>query len=112
MPNLLIIQRIDGWETEYPAFKWCDDYTDASGNSQWYLPAEDELNQLYTVKKYVNAAIDKITAGGGIATKLNGEYWSSSQSSRKRAISQYFSGGDQFQCHKIETNLVRAVRAF
>ena len=112
MPNLLIIQRIDGWETEYPAFKWCDDYTDASGNSQWYLPAEDELNQLYTVKKYVNAAIDKITAGGGIATKLNGEYWSSSQYSRKRALVQYFSGGDQFGSYKNNTNLVRAVRAF
>ena len=114
MPNLLIIQRIDGWETEYPAFKWCDDYTDASGNSQWYLPAEDELNQLYTVKKYVNAAIDKITAGGGIATKLNNgkPYWSSSQSSRKYALVQYFSGGNQLACYKYNTLLVRAVRAF
>ena len=114
MPNLLIIQRIDGWETEYPAFKWCDDYTDASGNSQWYLPAKDELNQLYTVKKYVNAAIDKITAGGGIATKLNNgkPYWSSSQSSRKYALVQYFSGGNQLACYKYNTLLVRAVRAF
>ena len=112
MPNLLIIQRIDGWETEYPAFNWCDDYTDASGNSQWYLPAEDELNQLYTVKKYVNAAIDKITAGGGIATKLNGKYWSSSQYSRKRALVQYFSGGYQYQSYKNSAFSVRAVRAF
>ena len=112
MQNLLIIQRIDDWETKYPAFKLCDDYTDASGNSQWYLPAKDELNQLYTVKKYVNAAIDKIKAGGGIATRLNGEYWSSSQSSRKRALVKYFSGGYQYLCHKYNTYLVRAVRAF
>ena len=112
MQNLLIIQRIDDWETKYPAFKCCDDYTDASGNSQWYLPAKDELNQLYTVKKYVNAAIDKIKAGGGIATRLNGEYWSSSQSSRKRALVKYFSGGYQYLCHKYNTYLVRAVRAF
>ena len=114
MPNLLIIQRIDGWETEYPAFKWCDDYTDASGNSQWYLPAKDELNQLYTVKKYVNAAIDKITAGGGIATKLNNgkPYWSSSQSSRKYACSQNFRGGSQYTYTKNFTLSVRAVRAF
>ena len=113
MPNLLIIQRIDGWETKYPAFKLCDDYTDASGNSQWYLPAKDELNQLYTVKKYVNAAIDKITAGGGIATKLNGEYyWSSSQSSRKYAWGQVFSDGSQGDNYKGSTTSVRAVRAF
>ena len=112
MPNLLIIQRIDGWETKYPAFKLCDDYTDASGNSQWYLPAKDELNQLYTVKKYVNAAIDKITAGGGIATKLNGEYWSSSQRSRKYAWRQRFSDGGRYYYYKLYTNSVRAVRAF
>ena len=112
MPNLLIIQRIDDWETKYPAFKWCDDYTDASGNSQWYLPAKDELNQLYTVKKYVNAAIDKITAGGGIATKLNGEYWSSSQRSRKYACTQSFRGGRLCAYYKNITFSVRAVRAF
>ena len=112
MPNLLIIQRIDGWETKYPAFKWCDDYTDASGNSQWYFPAKDELNQLYTVKKYVNAAIDKITAGGGIATKLNGEYWSSSQRSRKYACTQSFRGGSQCGYYKNLPFSVRAVRAF
>ena len=112
MPNLLIIQKIDDWETKYPAFKWCDDYTDASGNSQWYLPAKDELNQLYTVKKYVNAAIDKITAGGGIATKLNGEYWSSSQRSRKYACTQSFRGGRLCAYYKNITFSVRAVRAF
>ena len=113
MQNLLIIQRIDDWETKYPAFKCCDDYTDASGNSQWYLPAKDELNQLYTVKKYVNAAIDKITAGGGIATKLNGEYyWSSSQSSRKYAWGHRFFDGIQDEGGKYYTNSVRAVRAF
>ena len=112
MQNLLIIQRIDDWETKYPAFKLCDDYTDASGNSQWYLPAKDELNQLYTVKKYVNAAIDKITAGGGIATKLNGEYWSSSQRSRKYACTQSFRGGSLCAYYKNITFSVRAVRAF
>ena len=78
--NMAAIQSISGWEQKYPAFKWCDEYTDWADNSEWYLPAKDELDQLYTVKDYVNAAIEKITAGDDTVTKLGtGWYWSSSQ---------------------------------
>ena len=102
-----------GWETKYPAFKWCDDYTDASGNSEWYLPAKDELNQLYTVKEYVNAAIDKIIAGGGTATKLSTKsYWSSSEISYDGACYQRFYDGGQNNTYKNNASSVRAVRAF
>ena len=108
------IQNIDGWEEKYPAFKWCDDYTDASGNSQWYLPAKNELNQLYLVKDYVNATIAKIIAGGGTAKKLGtGCYWSSSQSDFNGAVwFQSFSDGYQYIPNKYLTSSVRAVRAF
>ena len=117
--NMTAIQSISGWDEKYPAFKWSDDYTDTSGNSEWYLPAENELNQLYIVKDYVNAAIDKIIAGGGTATKLGaGCYWSSSQSTtfnesnKSYAWYQRFSDGGQGDDHKDYTFSVRAVRAF
>ena len=112
--NMTTIKAIDGWETEYPAFEWCDDYTDDSGNSQWYLPAKGELDQLYAVKYYVNRAIEKITAGEGSATKLgiNNCYWSSSQYGDSNAWDQSFSDGYQGKHYKNNTNSVRAVRAF
>ena len=114
MANMTAIQSISGWEEKYPAFKWCDDYTDGADNSEWYLPAKDELEQLCSVKDYVNAAIDKITAGGGIATKLGtGNYWSSSQGNYSYAAwGQSFSDGRQHGYHKYDTGSVRAVRAF
>ena len=101
----------------FPASKWCDDYTDASGNSDWYLPAKDELNQLYTVKEYVNAAIDKIIAGGGTATKLSTEiYWSSTQYTYANGYGAYYlnfsndAWGNTGATYY--TYSVRAVRAF
>ena len=112
--NMTAIQSIEGWETKYPAFKWCDDYTDDSGNSEWYLPAKNELNQLYEVKDYVNATIDKIIEGDGTATKLGtGIYWSSSQDNSNHAWSQSFFDGYQYSYTlKSTTRSVRAVRAF
>ena len=111
--NMAAIQSISGWEQKYPAFKWCDEYTDWADNSEWYLPAKDELDQLYTVKDYVNAAIEKITAGDDTVTKLGtGWYWSSSQYDLNDAWDQRFSDGYQSSYYKDYTYSVRAVRAF
>ena len=113
MANMTAIQSITGWKDKYPAFKWCDDYIDASGNSEWYLPAKDELDQLYCVKDTVNAAIDKIIVGDGTATNLSTYYyWSSSQGNNTDAWVQSFSDGRQYYGGKNPGNSVRAVRAF
>ena len=113
MANMTAIQSISGWEEKYPAFKWCDDYTDASDNSEWYLPAKDELEQLCSVKDTVNAAIEKITAGDDTVTKLGtGWYWSSSQGDNGNAWDQRFSDGYQGSSGKNDADSVRAVRAF
>ena len=115
MLNLLIIQGIDGWEEKYPAFKWCDDYTDGADNSEWYLPAKDELNLIYKAKDVINTAIEKITAGDGTATSLNTDeyYWSSSQTNLNLyAWLQSFSDGSQDFYRKNYPVSVRAVRAF
>ena len=113
MVNMTAIQSISDWEEKYPAFKWCDEYTDRAANSEWYLPAKDELEQLYSVKEAVNAAIEKITAGDGTATSLSTNwYWSSSQSSNNYSWVQRFSDGYQYRGNKNDTLSVRAVRAF
>lgn len=114
MANMTAIQSILDWESKYPAFKWCDDYIDASGNSEWYLPATDELYQLYEVKDVVNTAIEKIIAGDGMATSLGTSswYWSSSQYSYDYAWDRSFSDGYVSTYDKDHTDFVRAVRAF
>ena len=114
MANMTAIQSILDWESKYPAFKWCDDYIDASGNSEWYLPATDELYQLYEVKDAVNTAIEKIIAGDGMATSLGTSswYWSSSQYSYDYAWDRSFSDGYVSTYDKDHTDFVRAVRAF
>ena len=118
MANLTAIQSIDDWETKYPAFKWCDDYADASGNSEWYLPAKYELNQLYIVRDTVNIAIEKIRIEGGDVANISLEtYWSSSQHHNgSYAWDQRFSSGklgsNGSGDPKDDTCSVRAVRAF
>lgn len=114
MANMTAIQSILDWESKYPAFKWCDDYIDASGNSEWYLPATDELYQLYEVKDAVNTAIEKIIAGDGMATSLGTSswYWSSSQYSYDYAWDRSFSDGYVSTYDKDHTDFVRAIRAF
>lgn len=125
-PIGIVIEKIDGVATKIvsltetkakwdEAKSWCNNYMDASGNSNWDLPTMDELNQLYEVKNAVNRAIDKIIAGGGTATSLdNGWYWSSSQDNNYYGYACYlrFSDGGQNDSYKGHTGSVRAVRAF
>ncbi len=42
MRNQSTIQEIAGWREHFPAFAWC-----ASQGEGWYLPALDELEQMY-----------------------------------------------------------------
>ena len=123
-PVGIVIEVKDGFATKIvsltktradwnDAKRWCDDYTDASGNREWYLPTKDELNQLYLVKGYVNTTIEKIIDGGGTATKLgSGYYWSSSQYNNGSSWCQRFSVGGQYYGNKDDTESVRAVRDF
>ena len=125
-PIGIVIEEIDGVATKivslaetklkwYEAKLWCNDYRDASGNSNWYLPSEYELDQLYILDYVVNNAIDKIIAGGGTATKLGtGSYWSSSQLGNNLAWYKIFSDDYQYDhyAYKDSALSVRAVRAF
>ena len=64
--NMAIIKAISGWESKYPAFKWCADLGEG-----WYLPAKEELLTIYSNK----AAID-----ANLVYKLSSSwYWSSTE---------------------------------
>ncbi len=76
----------------------CDDLV-LNDYSDWFLPSEDELNQMYLQK----AAI------GGFASYY---YWSSSEYSGGIAWCQHFFNGSQAGVGKGSTFNVRAVRAF
>jgi len=82
-----------------PAAKACNDYSNG-GETDWFFPSKDELNQLYVNR----------TSVGNMGTSY---YWSSSQTDNNNyAWNQSFSSGSQGDGPKEDTNSVRAVRAF
>ncbi|MDR2042167.1 MAG: hypothetical protein LBP98_07620 [Tannerella sp.] len=46
MNNMETVQKKTQWEERYPAFKWCNDLN-TGGITGWYLPAMNELKELY-----------------------------------------------------------------
>ena len=76
----------------------CRDY-DGGGETDWFLPSQDELYQLY---------LQKDTVGGFV---IGPKYWSSSEHSSSSAHSQYFSTGQDTD-FKYTSLRVRAIRAF
>jgi hypothetical protein len=87
-----------GCATAGIAARICGDLV-LNGYSDWFLPAKDELNQMYLQK----AAI------GGFA---DNPYWSSSGYGFFIAGTQYFNSGAQSGDNKANLYNVRAVRAF
>jgi hypothetical protein len=76
-----------------------------NGFSDWYLPARDELNQLYVNDG--GTTNTNLPAGEGFAA---GNYWSSTEFSATRACNQGFSVGNQGNYYKTLSSRVRAVR--
>ena len=76
----------------------CNSLT-TGGFTDWFLPAKDQLNCLFTNK----------TAIGGFA---NAFYWSSTEFDADDARDQNFSDGNQVTGVKFDDDNVRCVRAF
>lgn len=94
-------------EPDYPfaAAEYCDGLS-AHGYSDWYLPAMDELNVLYTNKN--TGALNGTFNETGSSPA--GYYWSSSENDNFSARSQRFDDG--FQGFNFKTNAlsVRCIR--
>ena len=80
----------------------CADYSVTDGGvtyDDWYLPSEDELNQLYINRAEI----------GGFASSY---FWSSTESSIPSARVQHLDGGNKSSLSKAGIWYVRAVRTF
>ena len=105
-----IVKKIAGWQTKYPAFKWCADLGEG-----WYLPAIEELKsftQNNTIRNTVNLTLAK--NGGkklGYMVDYVG-YWSSTEDKEFRAWTVNMSYGNTYNYLKSNLDFVRAVSAF
>jgi hypothetical protein len=87
---LLVGLSGSGTPAPYDAAEYCDGLS-AHGYDDWYLPAQDELNVLYTNKNTgdLNGTFNET---GSLPA---GYYWSSSEDGSSYARHQRFSGGVQ-----------------
>jgi hypothetical protein len=74
------------------------------GQSDWFLPSKDELNQMY-----INLHSASTPLGGFSTTSY---YWSSSEFAALFADGQNFADGGQNNAGKTNLYRVRPVRAF
>ena len=96
----------------------CDNYTGGS-QTDWYLPANWELNLLYNSAFYINKILEN--DGDGTTNGLNpenvaptyGRYWSSTEHTMYLAwLYSFYDGNSYSNVNKSATYRVRAVRAF
>lgn len=99
--NMEIVKSIPGWQSKYPAFKWCADLGEG-----WYLPSTEELLAIYRNKEKLNPKLrDKID---------NEWYWSSMEMKEDESRACYVSltYGYTGSTNKNVNGHVRAVHIF
>ena len=103
--NMAVVKAISGWESKYPAFKWCADL-----GEDWYLPAKQELQTIYNNRTAIDANLTDV-----IGTSW---YWSSTEydfqysSGEFCAWGVFMFDGDNLSNSKNYNGYVRAVSAF
>lgn len=113
--NARIIKSLENWETNYPAFAWCDS-KNALGLSAWYLPAMYELEYAYFGLEAINSTLTEmgettISSDSGV----NGKYWTSVEMGNIQAYAFSFHSGDSedyYDTDKSREHRVRAMRKF
>jgi len=101
--NTALLVGLSDAASPYDAAVYCDGLTNVHGHSDWYLPARDELNVLYTNR----AAIGGFNTSGSYPT---GYYWSSSEYDNSGAWNHRFIDGLQDYGSKLGGVYVRCVR--
>ena len=100
--NMDKIKAISGWQTKYPAFKWCADL-----GSGWYLPALNELKAIYAQRDKINRTLSANNMDR-LGSKFNW-FWPSSELTDYYGFSINFSDGCHDGTQKESTLAVRAV---
>ena len=113
--NMAVVKQISGWESKYPAFKWCADLGEG-----WYLPAIEEL-KLFTLNSAVYDAVNQTLAIKGKKLANLGDiywYWSSTEYDYQNSSGNfcawlvYMTNGYTSNTFKLNDYSVRAVSAF
>ncbi|MBP3497147.1 MAG: DUF1566 domain-containing protein [Alistipes sp.] len=103
--NTAKVKAISGWETKYPAFKWCADLGDG-----WYLPAKEELLTIYNNKDKLNTNLTDMLSSNN--------HWSSTEYDYQYSTGNfcawlvYMGDGGTNGNSKRSNYYVRAVSAF
>lgn len=108
--NQETIQDMENWEDLYPAFKWCDDYVDSSGNSDWYLPSKEELSMVIQAWRHILSVLEEL----GTNADASGfdAFWSSTEEDSDNAIIVSYSSTTGAPSSKYTSWNIRAVRKF
>jgi hypothetical protein len=104
--NMGRIKLLDNWSTRYLAFAWCDAKNTGTVTG-WYLPALNELNDIYSVFGLVNEALSN---NGGVRISSDNHYWSSTEYSSLEAWSRIYQSHTNRD--KSYSRFVRAVKSF
>ena len=104
--NMEAIKKAGGKATD--AAGLCDAYVQGEFND-WYLPASDELQTLYTVMVGINKTL---SATAGSQTLESAFYWSSTEKMNGSAWGIDFESGTATASNKMRNGHVRAIRAF
>jgi hypothetical protein len=106
---------VGGCSTAGIAARLANDLT-LGGQTDWFLPSQDELNQLCRYAWNLTISNTTNTCTGMTGTIRTGfstdTYWSSSEFDATYAWFKSFYYGDQFNTSKSTTLYVRPVRAF
>lgn len=96
--------------TLHPAANHCINYS-GGGNSDWYMPAKDELNVIYQNLGYARPNCPAAFLSGGVQSLAGAYYWASTQNGGTYGWGQRFSDGWSTGSNKTDaTRRVRPVR--
>ncbi len=118
LANMATLMAYEDFATHFPAANYCAtyngqsdvDYTTAE-SGVWYLPAKNELLDLYNICKENDKFADKVTQAGG--DQIEAEwYWSSSEQDSMGAQGGSFGWGMFSSATKTTSKYVRPVIKF
>lgn len=103
--NTSILNSLSGSPAPYQAADYCADLAE-NGHTDWYLPARDELLELYSHRNTGDLSGTFDTTSGGYAST----YWSSSEASNQYVRQVRFDNGSVLTNQKNLNVNVRCVR--
>jgi len=91
-------------------------WTQSTIGDGWYLPASEELKDIYAKRDIINTSIGKLSGVNNNATELKNTsidfYWSSTEVDDKNAVVISFENGNESDMEKSSNAYFRGVRIF